>query len=79
MELKDVRGLVRSDQISHTDIVLSIQLGPIISSGQHEANVYEVRFPVVGESGDFPTVYLDPPGECEYFKINPDLLPMVSK
>jgi len=80
VELKDVRGLVRSDQISHTDIVLSIQLGPIISTGQHEANVYEVRFPVLDEIGDFPAVDLDPPGQqCEYFKINPDLLPMVSK
>ncbi len=79
VELKDMRGLVRADQISHTDIVLSIQLGPIISTGQHEANVYEVRFPVLGESGDFPAVNLDPPGKCEYFKINPDLMPEVNK
>jgi len=79
VEFTDLRSLIKPEVLSHSDIVLSIQLGPIISSGQHEANVYEVRFPVVGESGDFPTVYLDPPGECEYFKINPDLLPMVSK
>jgi len=80
VELDDVRGLIRADQISHTDIVLSIQLGPIISTGQHEANVYEVRFPALGESGDFPAVDLDPPGEqCEYFKINPDLIPEVKK
>ncbi|MGV6393289.1 hypothetical protein ACTUVN_001185 [Pseudomonas caspiana] len=80
VELTEVRGLIRSDLISHTDIVLSIQLGPIISTGQHEANVYEVRFPVTGESGAFPAVDLDPPGEqCEYFKINPDLMPGVKK
>jgi len=78
VELTDLRGLIKADLISHTDIVLSIQLGPIISTGQHEANVYEVRFPVTGESGDFPAVDLDPPGDqCEYFKINPDLMPGV--
>lgn len=80
VELDDVRGLTRAGQIRHTDIVLSIQLGPIISTGQHEANVYEVRFPVLGESGYFPAVDLDPPGEqCEYFKIDPDLMPEVKK
>jgi len=80
VELTDVRRLIESDLPSHTDIVLSIQLGPIISTGQHEANVYEVRFPVLGENGDFPAVDLDPPGDqCEYFKINPDLMPGVKK
>jgi len=80
VELTDVRGLIKSDLPTHTDIVLSIQLGPIISTGQHEASVYEVRFPVSGESGDFPAVDLDPSGEqCEYFKINPDLMPGVKK
>jgi len=80
VELTDVRGLIKSDLPNHTDIVLSIQLGPIISTGQYEANVYEVRVPVLGENGDFPAVDLDPPGEqCEYFKINPDLMPGVKK
>jgi len=80
VELTDVRRLIKADLISNTDIVLSIQLGPIISTGQYEANVYEVRFPVSGESGDFPAVDLDPLGEqCEYFKINPDLMPEVKE
>ncbi|WP_349972806.1 toxin VasX [Pseudomonas caspiana] len=80
VELTDVRGLINSDLPNHTDIVLSIQLGPITSKGQHEANVYEVCFPVFGESGDFPAVDLDPPGEqCEYFAIHPDLMPEVKK
>jgi hypothetical protein len=80
VELKDVRGLINSDLPSHTDIVLSIQLGPITSKGQYEANVYEVRFPVFDETGDFPAVDLDPPGEqCEYFAIHPDLMPEVKK
>jgi hypothetical protein len=80
VELTDLRGLIKADLISHTDILLSIQLGAIISTGQHEANVYEVRFPITGESGDFPAVDLDPPGDqCEYFKINPGLMPEVKK
>ncbi|MCQ2998314.1 hypothetical protein NLO98_00905 [Pseudomonas syringae] len=80
VELTDVRSLINSDLPSHTDIVLSIQLGPITPKGQHEANVYEVRFPVFGESGDFPAVDLDPPGEqCEYFAIHPDLMPEVKE
>jgi len=80
VELTDVRSLINSDLPSHTDIVLSIQLGPITSKGQHEANVYEVRFPVFGESGDFPALDLDPPGEqCEYFAIHPDLMSKVKK
>jgi len=80
VEFTDLRGLIRAELLSRTDIVLSIQLGTIISTGQHEANVYEVRFPVTGESGDYPAMDLDPPGEqCEYFKINPDLMPGVKK
>ncbi|MCQ2993669.1 hypothetical protein NLO95_05990 [Pseudomonas syringae] len=80
VELTDVRSLINSDLPSHTDIVLSIQLGPITSKGQHEANVYEVRFPVFGESGDFPAIDLDPPGEqCEYFAIHPGLMPEVKE
>ncbi|MCD5971443.1 toxin VasX [Pseudomonas quasicaspiana] len=80
VELTDVRSLINSDLPSHTDIVLSIQLGPITSKGQHEANVYEVRFPVFGESGDFPALDLDPPGEqCKYFAIHPDLMSEVKK
>ncbi|MFK7700950.1 toxin VasX [Pseudomonas caspiana] len=80
VELTDVLGLINSELPSHTDIVLSIQLGPITSKGQYEANVYEVCFPMFGESGDFPAVDLDPPGEqCEYFAIHPDLMPEVKK
>ncbi|SQF93973.1 membrane protein [Paucimonas lemoignei] len=79
VEFTDLRSLIKPEVLSYSDVVLSIQLGLITPKGQYEANVYEVRFPVLDESGDFPAVDLDPPGECEYFKIHPDLMPEVKK
>ncbi|MFK7700779.1 hypothetical protein [Pseudomonas caspiana] len=66
--------------MTHPHITPRGHKGPITLKGQHEANVYEVCFPVFGESGDFPAVDLDPLGEqCEYFAIHPDLMPEVKK
>jgi hypothetical protein len=36
----------------------------------------EERFAVIGETGEFPDVHLEPKGEeCPYFKIYPALMP----
>jgi hypothetical protein len=41
-----------------------------------EANLYDLRFPVTGESGDFPAVDLEHKGEpCPHFNINPAFIP----
>jgi hypothetical protein len=76
LRLTDIRGLITSPTPGLCDLVLSIQLGHKTPEGLYDANLYKVRFPVIGESGDFPNVSLEPQGEeCPYFKIYPALMP----
>jgi hypothetical protein len=76
LELTDIRQLITSDLPGHTDVVLSIQLGHITSKGQYLTNLYDMRFPVNGESGDFPAIDLEHQGQpCPHFNINPATIP----
>ncbi|WP_426111697.1 toxin VasX [Pseudomonas sp. DSP3-2-2] len=76
LEFTDLRGLLRSDYLGHTDIVLSIQLGHTFKDGTYEANLYDLNFPVIGESGNFPVRTISRQGEeCRYFRIDPALMP----
>jgi hypothetical protein len=75
LQLTAIRSLLPSAHVEHCDIVLSIQLGHRTPGGLYEANLYDLRFPVTGGSGDFPDVILEPQGEqCSYFNINPALM-----
>jgi hypothetical protein len=77
LRLNDIRGLITSPAPERCDLVLSIQLGHKTAEGLYDTNWYQVRFPVTGKSGDFPDVSLEPQGEkCEYFNINPGLIPL---
>jgi hypothetical protein len=76
LQLTDLRGLINTTYPEQCDIVLSIQLGHSTKEGLHEANLYDLRFPVTGESGDFPAVDIEHQGElCQHFKINPAFIP----
>jgi hypothetical protein len=75
IELSDIRELLGSAYPEHSDIVLSIQLGHAFPDGRYEANLYDLRFPVTGESGNFPAYTLTRQGEeCRYFGIDPALM-----
>lgn len=76
LQLTDIRSLINPAYPERCDIVLSIQLGHRTKDGLHEANLYDLRFPVTGESGDFPAVDLEHKGEpCPHFNINPAFIP----
>jgi len=75
----DAVGLVLRGRLirypGHTDIALSIQLGHTIEDGMYEANLYDLRFPVTGETGNFPARTIPRQGEeCRYFGIDPALM-----
>src|SRR5690606_21792603 len=75
VELSDVHGLLGSAYPERSDIVLSIQLGHAVADGRYEANLYDLRFPVTGESGNFPDRAITRQGEeCRYFGIDPALM-----
>jgi len=75
IELSDIRGLLGSAYTERSDIVLSIQLGHAFADGRYEANLYDVRFPVTGETGNFPVRDITRQGEeCRYFRIDPPLI-----
>jgi hypothetical protein len=75
IELSDIRDLLGSDYPERSDIVLSIQLGHAFADGRYEANLYDLRFPVTGESGNFPVHTITRQGEeCRYYRIDPALM-----
>ncbi|KFE44417.1 hypothetical protein IV02_29515, partial [Pseudomonas syringae] len=75
VELSDVHSLLGSAYPERSDIVLSIQLGHAVADGRYEANLYDLRFPVTGESGNFPDRAITRQGEeCRYFGIDPALM-----
>lgn len=75
LQLTNIRVLITSPTPGRCDLALSIQLGHRTPEGLYEANLYDLRFPVTGESGDFPDAILEPQGEqCSYFNINPALM-----
>lgn len=76
VELTDIHGLLGSVHQDRSDIALSMKLGHTYPDGQYEANLYDVRFPVTAESGDFPIRDITRRGEeCPYFRIEPALMP----
>ncbi|EPJ90010.1 hypothetical protein CFII64_02796 [Pseudomonas sp. CFII64] len=75
VELSDIRELLGSAYPERSDIVLSIQLGHAVADGRYEANLYDLRFPVTGETGNFPARTIPRQGEeCRYFQIDPALM-----
>ncbi|WP_426141568.1 hypothetical protein [Pseudomonas sp. DWP3-1-2] len=78
LELIDIRSVINSAYPGNTDIVLSIQLGHAYRDGRYEGNLYDLRFPVTGESGHFPIQQITRQGEeCAYFRIDPALIKTV--
>ena len=46
-----------------------------LPDGTYEANLYDLSFPVIGESGNFPVRTISRQGEeCRYFRIDPALM-----
>jgi hypothetical protein len=80
LRLTDIRGLITSPTPGRCDLVLSIQLGHRTPEGLHDTNLYDLRFPATGESGDFPAIDLEHRGQqCTHFNINPASIPQAQK
>ncbi|HEX8592582.1 MAG TPA: toxin VasX [Pseudomonas sp.] len=76
IELINIGELLGSAYAENCDVVLSMKLGHTYPDGRYEANLYDLRFPVIGESGDFPVRDMTHQGdECPYFRIQPALMP----